>query len=81
MDTVVGGRLEKEEVSQTPSHASPNQQAPALGPDQLWWLLAQSCSGQGRGGWGGCCDSAWEPWTGPPPQAQARVGLRALRVS
>lgn len=42
----VGGRLEREEVSHTPSHASPNQQPPALGPDQLWWPLARSCTGQ-----------------------------------
>lgn len=35
----------------------------------------------GLGGYRGCAVSAWELRTGSPPQAQARVGLRALRVS
>lgn len=38
-------RLEREEVSQTPSHVPPNQRPPALGPDQLRWPLARSCTG------------------------------------
>lgn len=45
---------ERKEVSQTPSHVFPNQQLPALGPDQLWWPLARGCTG-----WAGWMEGLW----------------------